>query len=536
MTIAEFFIKLGVKVEGADKIKGTQKDLKTTAEVGTAAAKKLDEQAEQKKKSDEKVEKSEEKRKDAAAASDKKTKDAAKGLKEMAIWATATAAAIDAVSGSLFFMVNGALQAFQGMQRLTAATGLPLEGILRAQAEGARAGVNPEEMAGFVASLQSAGAKMQLTGEGVGPWTLLSKMLGQTLDPRQDPIALVDKLHAGLMKLRPDQLGIARQVAGQAGISENMFAAMRNPEFNASRFNPQTQVNQKDLEAMNRLNAEWASLLINIDSAKNKLVASFAPAMEQAVKVISVVVGWLGDFVAWLDKGGVAADTVKTAIVLFTTALLAASVALTAFAIYAGVAALATTSLATGIGVLSGLSLLVLVGQFGLLAAAIVGAAGAVTKLISLIMDIKRINAMGAASGKQADAMEHKEAIERRARGIAPKTEREKLIDRELDETPDQRMRRELSLPARHRPPGLTSTFDSSTIAAQPSIVQMAAKNAAQNPSSGTSSSTSNTTIHQQVTIPISGAGDPKATAQEVRGVLRDQLNQAAYSAPANQR
>jgi len=73
--------------------------------------------------------------------------------------------------------------------------------------------------------------------------------------------------------------------------------------------------------------------------------------------------------------------------------------------------------------------------EFAALAGVVIATAYALTKLISLMIEIHKINAIGKESGKAADSAEHREALLRRQKGIKPVTEREKRIDRELDES-----------------------------------------------------------------------------------------------------
>lgn len=436
MTIAELLIKIGVKVDGAEKLKRAETDLKSAGKTGAAAAVSL-----------EKV----------PPALKNIGKGATTHLRDLESWATRTAFKLDVLSAAMLYMVDTALKAGGALQKFGFLTGIPGQGLLGAQGRGVGAGIGPDEMQQFVTNLQSQGAKMRLTGEGVGPWGLLSMLLGIPVNPTEDPLKLIDKLHQGLMRLQPDQLAYARTVAGQIGMPENIFAGLRNPRFDIERFKEIYSIVAKNAAGMGDLNNEWKALLFNLGETKNALVSEFRPEIEMTIKALGTLVRWVANFVEWLDKGSAGATAVKVVIGGLALAIPLAAVALTGLATALGTLAIATVAADLGLAPILA-TVLAISAAAGLAAAAISG----------LGMGNKANYGKGGSSFG-----------------------------------------------------GFGYAFGNWL---------------SNNPSSGASGTGGNTTINHNVTIPVNGAADPSVTAQRVGNVLKQQLNAAAYSAPAPSR
>ena len=316
MTVAELMVKIRISAEGAEKLQKADKDLKAAAQSAKGFGTEMDK---------------------APRILGKTTKE----LKDMESWALRTSLKLDALAASLLYVVDTAMRGAAQLTRFTLATGIPTAALQGLQSAGAGGGITPEEMAGFVTSLQTAGVQMQMTGAGVGPWSLLQRLLGLPIDPRMDPTKLIPQLHQALMKLRPDQVPFARVIAGQAGIPENIFAALRNPRFNLTEFQQIYNLTQRNLGSMNDLNAEWGQLKYNLSATKNAFVSEFAPAINSAVQSLASLLGYFARFVEWLDRGSVGAQIMKYAIESLGVALGISAVAITAFVGALGAAAVA---------------------------------------------------------------------------------------------------------------------------------------------------------------------------------------------------
>jgi len=164
------------------------------------------------------------------------------------------------------------------------------------------------------------------------------------------------------MGLRADQVPWARFWAEGAGVPDNMFAALRNPEFRASDWQATFDVIDKNLPAMNALNSAWANLKTGVSSSTAALVSEFTPALMVLANALTMVAGWLSEFVQWLDRGSTSAKVVKFLIVDVAAGIGVAALALSGFAAAMGVATIAS-------GVLN-VALLPLLGTMAAIAAA----------------------------------------------------------------------------------------------------------------------------------------------------------------------
>jgi hypothetical protein len=261
-------------------------------------------------------------------------------LKDMESWAGRTALKIDVLAASLLYLVDVAMKGAQALQSFSLLTGLSTQSLQAEQIAGRRAGIGPEEMTRFIEGMQGAGAQMQISGEGVGPWSLLQRMLGLPVDPRMDPLRLLNNLHLGLMRLRPEQLGIARTIAAQAGIGENIFQGLRSPFFNPDAFVKALALTSKNRADMAALNAEWGTLTGNIGAAGEKFVAQFAPALTVATRMLEKLLDGFSRFLDWLDRGSAAATLTKIGILALAAGIGVAALAFTGLAGAMGIAAI----------------------------------------------------------------------------------------------------------------------------------------------------------------------------------------------------
>ena len=411
------------------------------------------------------------------------TKAANVQLKDLESWATRSALKVDLLAGSLLYMVDVALRGAMALERFTLATGIQPRVLQQAQGAGVRVGIGPDEMAQFVTSMQSAAVQMRMTGAGAPQWGLLSQMLGVPLFPGEDPRRLIADLHRGLMRLRGDQIPFAREIAAQAGISENVFQGLRNPEFATAGFMRMYDVTQRNLGNMNKLNAEWETLKFGVSATGQAFTSQFTPLLTGAVTVLTSLVGLLARFVGWLDRGSVGATIMKLALGAVAVAIGAAAIALTGFAAAMAYAAIAAGALSLGLAPVLGTVLAI--------AAAVGLAVGGLTALGLIHKDLE----VGERGGKSAIPAKNRAAVRLGMGAI------ESIA---------------FGLPA-----GSIDLF----------------KGAADLFRSPGSSSSHSTTVHQTVTIPVTAAaGREGVAAMTIKDALSGLLNQAAYGAPAPSR
>jgi hypothetical protein len=358
MTVAELMVKIGISVQGAEKMKQVDKDLKASAASAKNAGMALAGVPPVLEKTGKTTEKSGKQAKDAAD----QTKTLNQQFKEMESWAARSAVKVDVLAASLLYVIDVAMKGAAALERLTLVSGIAPNILQGLQGMGARAGVSPEEMGRFILSMQNAARQMMYTGAGAMQWQMLSSILHIPVGPGQDPVRLLDNLHRGLMTLSEDQVANARFWAEGAGIPESIFAAARNPEFKATDWQATFDVIQKNLPAMNALNSAWANLKTGVSSSTGALVSEFTPALLVLANALTTVARWLSEFVQWLDRGSTSAKVVKFLIVDVAAGIGVAALALSGFAAAMGVATIAS-------GVLN-VALLPLLGTMAAIAAA----------------------------------------------------------------------------------------------------------------------------------------------------------------------
>ena len=497
MTISELFIRIGVKVEGAEKLKQADASLKASATSAKNAGASLQGLPPVLEKTGKSTEKAGKQAKDAATES----KGLNQQLKDMESWAARSAVKIDVLAASLLYVVDLAMKGAMALERFTLATGIAPNVLQGLQGSGVRAGISPEEMSRFVTSMQSAGAQMRMTGAGVAQWSLLSQLLGVPLFPGEDPRKLINDLHVGLMRLRNDQLPYARNIAEQAGIAENIFQAFRNPQFSAAGFQKMFDITQKNLGDMNALNAAWGTLKFNVSTTTGALISEFTPTLRILVGVLERVVDWFARFVQWLDRGSIGANAVKVIIVALGIALGVTAVAFTGLT-----AVMGTMSIAAGI---LDTALLPLLGTLGLIGGAAAAAAIAVGALVLIQQDL--------------------DAQDKGGKGLIPQKYR----------APTRfglgavKTAAGLTLGAVN--PGLGALITGGKSGGFSDMFRGIA-DFFRNPAAGAGAS-SNTTVHQQVAITVpAAAGREGVAAQTIRDYLINYSNQAAYGAQAPHR
>lgn len=241
----------------------------------------------------------------------KNTAGAAMGMKALEHWAARTAIKLDAVTAAMLYLVDTAMKGAAQLENFKLGTGLSAGALQREQAKGVRVGISPDEMARFVKSLQTAGANLQIGGEGASDWALFSSILGIKFDPRMNPFKLIDMLHDRLSKLTPQQVALVRVVAGRVGIGDNIFSALRNPRFNLKGFEQMYDLVAKNEGKMADLNAEWALLQYNVGATKNGFISVFASFLEGIVEKLTQGAAVFAKFTEWLDQGSTGAKALK---------------------------------------------------------------------------------------------------------------------------------------------------------------------------------------------------------------------------------
>jgi hypothetical protein len=293
------------------------------------------------------------------------------GLNELAGNAAKLLAMFGSVTAAMGVMLNQALKTSDGFRRFSAVTGLSTDELKKWQYAAKLAGVEAEEVASAIQTLQEARANIAMGTGNVAPWQLLG------IAPSDNPFDTLRQLKERIKGLDP---AIARSIAGQMGISEGVFAMLRlsNREFDELESKYQlTKQNQQNLTAVSRA---WAELTFKLSAARDTIVAALVPAFTPLLRVLTNIIGLLGSFSAWLSKGTIGAKIMRVVLTLLAGAVVAVTVALT---VLLGVIGLVTAAIAA-------LELVAapILPIIAAISAIILIAVGAVAALILVIQDL----------------------------------------------------------------------------------------------------------------------------------------------------
>ena len=243
---------------------------------------------------------------------------------------------IDLITAGLGYMLDTAAQAAVNLQKFGLSTGLSTTELQQWQHTAKLANVSAEEMLNTVKGLQNVSTNIRLGKGDAQPWVA---WLG--VNPNQDPFELLKKLHTAFSQLRDDQVGIARNIANQAGISDNVFQMLRQKDLPIDALKQMYLLTPKNQDSLLELNREWQNLLDLTERTKNKFSAELAPGVTGFIQTLEKAVELFARFVGWLDKGSPAAQATKAAIVDLGAALVVFGGILTTYAAVAKIAAVA---------------------------------------------------------------------------------------------------------------------------------------------------------------------------------------------------
>lgn len=268
MKIAELFVALGFQVQGSQQLKQTSVDLQ-------------------------------------------KAHGVAVGL-------LATVAALNA---AFYAMIASGTKAAVVMGKFAVTTGLSSVELQRWQKEAATFNVNGDEIRDTLEGINKAQADIKLGQGNVAPFQFFGLSVNQSA---------FDVLKKFAEVSRNMDAGIARTMASQLGISDNVFQFLRQSNLDLERFNKNLFVTEAEQAKLVRLNRTWQDLVNALGSVKNKFAATFAEPLTRAAEILTVVVDKMGKFVDWLQQATPAATTVRWVLFGLVAALGAALIVLTA--------------------------------------------------------------------------------------------------------------------------------------------------------------------------------------------------------------
>lgn len=256
---------------------------------------------------------------------------AAQNLKQVQSWAMWTSVKLDLLTAGMLKFVDVAMKGAQQLEKFTLTTGLPQGDLIRASAMGSRAGLSRQEVAGFITTMQNASSNMMLGGEGAYNWQFLASALHTNLSPAMSSSDLIKTLRQRFMALKnPLDIAVARNLSSRVGISENWFAALRNPEFDKNgSFEKLIALTEHQSDASNKLNADWGELQNKTELLAITFAGSFSPEIDKLVNLFAKLIDKITTFVEWLNSGSTGAMVAKAAIITMALSITAAATAVT---------------------------------------------------------------------------------------------------------------------------------------------------------------------------------------------------------------
>jgi len=295
-----------------------------------------------------------------------------KGMTAAAVLAGKAALGVGSLTTALGFMLNMSMDAGVELKKFAAATGLSTDELQRWQFMAEQNNVSGKEMLDTIKEIQKAGADIRLGRGNIAPWQLFG------VDPTQDPFTVLKNLRAAINRFPED---IARTIAGDAGISDDVFQMLRNTNLEFDKLEQKYIASRKQAEDLARLKGQWAGIKFELTSIGIQLTATFLPLLQKAVPYIQKGADKLADFVKFLQSGTPEAERWKMI-------LEAAVVAIVAMAVGLGALVALFVTLATVFAVL----------ELGPLLADLALVTGAIAGIVYLVNDLIK-----AAKGMQSD-------------------------------------------------------------------------------------------------------------------------------------
>lgn len=230
-------------------------------------------------------------------------------------------AGVTALNVGFALMMKTAVAASVGLQKFFFATDLSTQEMQRWVAAAKLGNVEGAELIATVSALQKAQADIKLGQGNIAPWQFFGLSINQT------PFDVMRKLHEKFLKMDP---AIARTMAAQMGISENLFQWLRRTDLALESVNNRLLLTEKQQAALNNLNVAWQRLSVSVVALRNHLAVTFAGTVTVAANAFRMIVDWLGKFVDWLNSGTTASTAVKWVLLAVASAVALLTVALTA--------------------------------------------------------------------------------------------------------------------------------------------------------------------------------------------------------------
>lgn len=214
----------------------------------------------------------------------KETISTMKGILDSTI---ATKVALLGAVSALYKMSDVARQAAMDLDIYQANTGLSGEQLQELSYNAAQAGVSVKELGGTIQRLQQMSMDVMM-GKGMPePFMWLQ------IDPSQSPVKQLDRIGAKLRELSKSNPALAKNLANQVGLSDNMYYSML--ENTNEQMNKQFLLTEKEQKALVKLNREWNKVWFYIKQITIKLQGIGAALQTRFVKILLNAIQGLGE-------------------------------------------------------------------------------------------------------------------------------------------------------------------------------------------------------------------------------------------------
>lgn len=166
-------------------------------------------------------------------------------------------------------------------------TGLSGEQLQELSYKAAQAGVSVNQLSSQIQKIQQMSKDIELGQGDAKPFQLME------IDPRKNPIDILDELSEKLRSLYQYDPARAKQMANMFGIGDTMFYSML--EQSSDEMNRQFLLTQKEQKALVQLNKEWNKVWFYIKQIGIKLQGMGAALQSQFVQVLLNAVQGLGE-------------------------------------------------------------------------------------------------------------------------------------------------------------------------------------------------------------------------------------------------
>lgn len=289
-------------------------------------------------------------------------------------------AGVTALNAAFYAMMASATGAAVALGKFAVSTNLSSVELQEWQHEASKFNVTGDEVTATLSAINQAQAEIKLGQGNIAPFQFFGLSVNQSAFDVMKKFAEVSK------GMDP---GIARTMASQMGITDNMFQFLQQANLDLERFNKNLLLTGEEQARLVKLNRVWQDIVFSLGALKNRFADTFAEPLTKAANMLKDLIDKMAEFVDWLHSGSTGADVMKWVLLAIVAALGAAFVALTAVVTVMGVLIVVVKALS-----LAALPLLAALAPIVITIGLIVGA---LTVLVLLIDDF-----WGAIDGKDS--------------------------------------------------------------------------------------------------------------------------------------